>query len=132
MSTDEYAVVIEVFTERHFIKGFSKKYKKAWDVTIRALVEEVQRAEALIGRNSYMETIVNVDCVRIIKMEFRVAGTHESRRMSGNCCIVALHSDTKTAFILLVYCKTDVRGSRETDWWREMVRDTYPRYKHLL
>ena len=132
MSTDEYAVAIEAFAERHFIKGFSKKYRKAWDVTFRAIIEEVQRAEALLGRNAYMETIANGDGVRIIKVEFRVAGTHESRHTSGNRCIVALHSDTMTAFILLVYCKTDVRGSRETDWWQGIVRDNYPQYSKIV
>jgi hypothetical protein len=132
MSTDEYAVVIEAFAERHFIKGFSKKYKKAWGITLRAIIEEVQRAEALIGRNACMETISNVHGVRIIKMEFRVAGTHESRHTSGNRCIIALHADNMTAFVLLVYCKTDVRGSRETDWWQRMVRDNFSRYKHLI
>lgn len=131
MST-EYAVVIEEFANTHFIKTFSRKYKKAWDITIRAIVEEVQRMDALIGMNSYVETITAVDAIRIVKMEFRVAGTNESRRRSGNRCIVALHTDTMTAFILLVYGKTDVRGARETDWWKNTVRQTYARYAKVV
>ena len=131
MST-EYAVVIEKFAERHFIKLFEKKYKKNWDITLRAIIAELQRIEALIGHNAYIETICDAGDVKILKMEFRVAGTQESRHGSGNRCVVAIHKDTGVASILIVYGKTDVRGHRETDWWKSVVRDNYPQYRKLL
>ena len=128
MST-EYAVVIESFAERHFIKGFAKKYKKAWDVTLRAIMEELRRSDALLGQGNSIETIVDQSHIKIIKTEFRVASTKESKHSSGNRCIVALHTETMAAFVLLVYCKTDVRGSHETAWWQGIVRDNYPQYR---
>lgn len=132
MSTD-CSVVIEKFAERHFIKLFEKKYgEKKWRITFQAIVEEMRRVEALIGKNSYIETICSNERVKILKVEFRVAGTEQSRHGSGNRCIVAWHEDMATVRVLLVYGKTDVRGGRETDWWKATVREHYPQYQAML
>ena len=127
-----YAVVIEAFAERHFIKSFAKKYRKNWEITLKAVVEELQRIDGLVGKTNIAETITDVDDVRIIKTEFRVVGTNESRHNSGNRCIIAVHTQTKTACVLLVYCKTDVRGSRENDWWKSLIRENYGQYKQII
>lgn len=131
MSTD-CSVVIEKFAERHFIKLFEKKYKRKWEVTERAILDMLRRIEALVGTNSYIETICASGSVTMLKVEFRVAGTEQSRHGSGNRCIVAWHTDTATVRILLVYGKTDVRGARETDWWKDMVRENYLHYRAML
>jgi len=128
----EYAVVFEKFAESHYIKLFEKKHKKGWAITRQAVTAELQRIEALIGRNAYIEVICDRDGIKILKMEFRVAGTQESRHGSGNRCIIALREEISTAFVLLVYGKTDVRGSRETDWWKAMIREHYPEYGKLF
>ncbi|MBI2409679.1 hypothetical protein HYV30_01395 [Candidatus Kaiserbacteria bacterium] len=128
MSTDPYGVEVSKYAERHFISSFRKKYKGAWDITWRAVEEELKRIETLIGINNYVETIVDRKNILICKTEFRVAGTKESRHGSGNRCIIAVHKDKKLVRVLLVYGKGDVSGSRETDWWKGEVRDNYPDY----
>ncbi|KKW23233.1 MAG: hypothetical protein UY70_C0027G0012 [Candidatus Kaiserbacteria bacterium GW2011_GWB1_52_6] len=127
--SSKYAVVIESFAERHFIKFFAKKYKKNWDLTMAAIEEEMQRIDALIGQTNIAETIISENDVRIVKTEFRVVGTQDSRHTSGNRCIVAVHDKVQTARVLLVYGKTDVRGSRETDWWKGLIRNNYLQYR---
>jgi len=128
MST-KYAVVIEPFAESHFVRLFAKKYKKHWDATLAAIQDQLQRIDALIGQTNIAETIISENDVRIVKTEFRVVGTHEARHTSGNRCIVAVHDKTQTVCVLLVYCKTDVRGSRETNWWKGLIHDNYPQYR---
>lgn len=128
MSTDPYGVEVAKYAERHFISSFRKKYKGAWDITWRAIEEELKRIETLIGINNYVETVADRKNVLICKTEFRVAGTKESRHGSGNRCIVAIHKDKKLVRVLLVYGKGDVSGSRETDWWKGEVRNNYPDY----
>ncbi len=129
MSTsDPYVVEVEKYAERHYIAGFKKKYKGTWDITWRAVEEELKRIETLIGINNYVETIVGKDGVLICKTEFRVAGTNESKHGSGNRCIVAIHKNRKLVRVLLVYGKGDVGGSRETDWWKGEIRDNYRDY----
>lgn len=127
----EYVARIEPFAERHYVKSFAKKYKGAWEITLKGLLAEFKNFEVLILKSN-ATTIVHAETIRIFKVDFRVHGTKESRRSSGNRYIVALHTDTVDARILLVYCKTDVRGSRETDWWKGLIRDNYPQYKRLL
>ncbi|MEK7098787.1 MAG: hypothetical protein AAB908_02705 [Patescibacteria group bacterium] len=131
MST-RYAVIIELFADRHFVRSFAKKYKKKWDVTLGAITEELQRIDDLIGKTNIAETITSVGDVRIVKTEFRVVGTNESRHNSGNRCIIAVHAQTKTVCVLLVYCKTDIRGSRENDWWKSLIRENYSQYKQMV
>lgn len=127
----EYGVVFEPFTQRHYIKNFAKKYKAAWVATETYLRLEFTKIDLLFLK-SIAETISDSEKFKICKTEFKVAGTDVSRHGSGNRCIVAIHKDEMVVHVLLVYCKTDVQGHRETDWWQAMIRDNFPLYWHLL
>jgi len=129
----KHSVVIEKFSERHYIKKFKKKYKKAWDITQCSLVEQFQRIEALIQETSIAEIIAKKDDIQIIKTEFRIAGTKESAKGSGNRCIIALHKDTQTVKVLLVYHKNDLAGDgNETSKWKKCIRENYVEYKEII
>lgn len=130
MST-EYVVIVESFADRHFIKNFEKKYKGAWSVTWKAIEEELKRFDSLLA-TSITETIVDGKSIKICKTEFRIARTRESRKSSGNRCIIAVHKDTSTVHILLVYHKNDLGTSNETARWKELIKRSYPEYRELL
>jgi hypothetical protein len=130
MSTN-YAVLVEHFAERHYIKNFEKKYKSAWCITWSAVVEELKRLDSLVN-TSVAEKICGNSVVEIYKTEFRVAGTRESRKASGNRCIVALCSDTQTIHVLLVYHKNDIGNGNETAKWKSIILENYPEYKQIL
>ncbi|MFZ3055061.1 MAG: hypothetical protein WA091_03750, partial [Minisyncoccales bacterium] len=71
--------------------------------------------------------------VKIVKTEFKIAGSKESAKTSGNRCIVAWHKNDNLVFILLVYGKTDLSsGNKETNEWKRMIRDNYPQYEDLF
>ena len=129
MSTS-YAIIIEEYAKRHYIKNFEKKYKGAWDVTLCAIIEELKRFDSLLN-TSIAETISTIGDMRICKTEFRVHGTKESKKLSGNRCIVAVNTKTSTVHILLVYNKNDFGDGNETSQWKTMVRKNYPTYKDL-
>lgn len=131
MSTN-YAVIVEKFAERHFISGFKKKYKGAWDVTWNAVHEEFKRIDTLIGQTNIVETITDQEGVRICKTEFRVHGTQESRHSSGNRCIVVVNKNTCVVHVLLMYGKTDLNGNNETVQWKNLVRENYPEYSKIV
>ena len=106
----DYEVVIESFAERHFIKTFSKKYKKAWDFTISALIREFQSFDVILQK-SIAEPITDRKAnVVICKTEFKISGTQESRHSSGNRCIVAIHKDINKVCVLLVYHKNNLNS----------------------
>lgn len=129
MSTSvNYIVEIEKYTERHFIASFRKKHRNAWEVTWTSLEEQFKRIDTLIGVNNFVETIFSCSDFLICKTEFRIAKTNESRHASGNRCIIAVHKSKKIVKVLLVYGKTDVKGSRETEWWQSIIRENYPDY----
>jgi hypothetical protein len=118
MSTNsDYIVVVEDYAKRHYIKGFEKKFP-TWDKTLSSLVEIFSRfdSEALgqrLGLLKYNRT--KTKC--LYKFEFReVSQTTKSHKTSGNRLVLLCDHDTKFIYILLVYQKSDIRGSGETTW----------------
>jgi len=126
-----YSVEIERFAERHFIKKFQKKHKNAWDITWRAIVEEFKRIDSLLN-TSIAQTIIDVNNIKIIKTEFRIAGTKQSRKGSGNRCIITVHRDTNTVYVLLVYHKNNLEKGNETVKWKQIIKENYKQYKDLF
>lgn len=130
MST-KYSVNIEKYCERHFIKAFEKKYGRAWDITIETLIREFQSFEVLTVK-TIAEMIVKDSDIEIYKVEFKIAGTNQSRHGSGNRCIVAMHKDTSIINVLLVYHKNDLGDGNETAKWKQMVKENYNQYCNLF
>lgn len=129
----KHNVVMAPFTERHFIRSFARKYRGAWDKTLRGLLLEFAYPD-ILSEKSIAETICasSDNNVKIYKTEFKIIGTEVSRHGSGNRCIVAVHKGTCTVHILLVYHKNDLRGSNETASWKALIRDNYPEYAGIL
>lgn len=125
------SVTIEQFADSHFVKTFAKKYKQHWDRTLLSIIDGLERIELLLLTNR-AETICDVGAIKIIKTEFRVDGTKDSAKSSGNRCIVAWHIDKQAVVVLLVYSKTDIAGRNETTTWKSLVRDNYREYNGLL
>lgn len=130
MSTN-YTVVIQPLAERHYFKNFSRKYKGAWDITWRAIGEELRRFDSLLT-TTIAEVITCNGNIRIAKTEFRVAGTRESRKTSGNRCIVAVHQDIGVIKLLLIYHKSDLGDGNETAKWKQIIKDNYADYCGML
>ena len=128
----KYGVVFERFAETHFIKKFVRKYKGAWDKTREGLLLEFSFVEILFEKKIAETISISRDGeIRICKTEFRVAGTEVSRHASSNRCIIAIHAESKTVRVLLVYTKTDIGGKNETAKWKAIVKKNYPEYNFL-
>jgi hypothetical protein len=130
MSID-YSVTIEKYATRHFIKSFEKKYGRAWDITIEALTRELQSLEILLLK-TIAEMIVERTDIGICKVEFKVAGTDQSRHGSGNRCIVSVNDGSGLIRILLLYHKNHLGNGNETIKWKQIIKENYPEYKGLL
>jgi hypothetical protein len=126
-----FSVTVEPFAERHYIKSFEKKYKQYWDITLQAILAELARIDALLLTDK-AETISDVNGIKIVKTKFKIAGSKDSAKSSGNRCIVAWHEDSQVVKILLVYGKTDLGSGKETSAWKQIIKDTYPDYRNLL
>jgi hypothetical protein len=126
-----YSVSIEPFAERHFIKSFAKKYKNHWEVTLRAIIAELERIDMLL-HTSRAEVIIDGGAVKIIKTQFRVDRSKESAKTSGNRCIVGWHQQKQYVSVLLVYSKTDLSGTNETAEWQRLVKENYVEWRELF
>lgn len=126
-----FSVQIGKFAERHYIKTFEKKYKSHWDITLRAIIAELEHIDVLISTDK-AETIKDVGGLKVVKTKFRVAGTKESAKTSGNRCIVLWDIEKRNVILLLVYGKTDLSGRNETAEWIRLVKDGYPEYCDLV
>lgn len=125
------SVQIESFAESHFVKLFKKKYKDHWDRTLESVKEGLERIDILLATDK-AETICDAGTIKIIKTKFRIDGSKESAKTSGNRCIVAWHVERQHVSVLLVYSKTDIISRVETATWKKLVKDNYPEYKHIL
>jgi len=126
-----FFVQIEDFAKRHFLNSFEKKYKNKWDLTLRAIIAELERVDSLL-LTSRAETITDAGSIKIIKTQFRVVDTKESAKTSGNRCIVAWNKEKQMVSILLVYGKTDLSGKNETSEWKNLVRENYSQYSKII
>lgn len=127
----KFTVQIEIFAQNHFIKLFKKKYKDHWDTTQESIEKGLERIDLLITTDK-AETICDAGTIKIIKTQFRIDGSKESAKTSGNRSIVAWHVDKQYVSVLLVYGKTDITSRNETATWKKLVKENYPEYKKLI
>jgi len=127
----KYSVNIKQYDERHYIKSFAKKYGRAWDITIETLIRELQSFDILLERK-IAEMITGNANIKICKVEFKIAGSNQSRHGSGNRCIAVVHKDVSSINVLLIYHKNDIGDGNETAKWKQIIKDNYSEYRGLL
>jgi len=72
------------------------------------------------------ETIHVSDVGRIIKLYFKIAGTKDSAKGSGNRAVVFLDDKLYVARVLLIYSKEEICEPNETTKWQKIVNDQFP------
>lgn len=125
-SSRNYEVSVESYATRHYIKGFEKKYKSAWDITLRALKAEIAHIDTVTAETDRAEVIHTCESYKIVKLYFRVAGTNQSAKASGNRAIIYVDESAMACRLLLVYSKNDIAPPNETQKWENMVKAEFP------
>jgi len=136
MSTNEYSVFIEKFTESHFCRGFEKKCRgKQWEITLKAIKSMLERYDNLAPNHKSTTSKLDVICpcgeYIIIKLDFTIAGSNVSAKSSGNRVMAVVNSKLKIIKILLVYSKNDISQPNETAKWKKMIARNYEEFKEL-
>lgn len=119
MST-RYTVLIHEYAQKHYIKSFKKKYVSKWDITLKAIVFQLESVDELSNTN-FFEKIHVYENYYIAKVEFAVAGTQESKKSSGCRYIVKVSKNESLAELLLIYHKNDADMKNETRWWEKHI-----------
>lgn len=133
---NEYAIFIEEFAQRHYIKSFVKKYKgKQWEITLSAIRSILSRYDNIAPNNQSSDSKLDIICLcneyTIIKLDFSVAGTQISAKSSGNRVVAAVDTKNKFIKILLVYSKNEIGPPNETIKWKKLISEYYPEFKEL-
>jgi hypothetical protein len=121
-----FSVKVESFCDRHYIKDFKKKYKtKRWNLTLQGIEDICRNPLQVIAQTDVLETIIDLGDQMICKGKFKVFGTKQSAKSSGNRFIVVINKQLQLSRVLLIYGKYHVKASNETDWWKKIVRNNY-------
>lgn len=98
---------------------------------MKAIQAEFERIDSLLLTDK-AEIIYDSVKLKIIKTQFKIAGTNESAKGSGNRCIIAWYPEKQFVSVLLVYCKTDLSGHNETAEWKKIIINSYSEYSEIL
>jgi hypothetical protein len=131
MEVQNYSVVFDPFTERNYIKSFSKKYKTAWEKTEQDIAEVCKRIDTMLEYSRADLISINLH-YKLVKLDFAVEGTHISPKSSGNRCILSVDEDIRRVTVLLVYSKNDIGQPNETQKWQTVIKSQYPKIWALL
>jgi len=127
MSTGgRYLVQFDPYTKNHFIKSITKRYSsRQWQATRKSLEFVLEHIDQHILTDK-ARTIHASDVSRIVKLYFKIAGTKDSARGSGNRAIVFLNDKLCVARVLLIYSKKEICEPNETVKWQKVIDDQFP------
>ena len=122
----DYRIVFSVYAERHFLKGFTKKYPgKQWQVTQQSIFDSLRRIHTIQQTQQADELKAGPECI-LFKYDFAVAKTNVSAKTSGNRCIVFLDCKSLQGTVLLIYGKTDLpKNQSETQFIMRTVENEF-------
>lgn len=122
-----YNVSFSSYSVRHYEKSFAKKYKTHWTHTKVAITETARHIDMML-QYQRADLIKAEGDLKLVKLDFAVAGTKISPKSSGNRAILVINERLHYVDILMLYHKNDVVGNNETAWWIGVVRDNFPEY----
>lgn len=128
MFTDNYRVLFEDYSKRHYIKKFKNDYGNQWFVTRKALVAQFAHIDQLVlnGRTNPPIHRTDDNMEWIIKHEFAVAGRNQSAKKSGNRVILYVNHNDRTVRVLLLYHKDHLsKSASETATWRGIIKQEF-------
>lgn len=125
-----FGVIILDYAKRHFLKRFEKDYKgKIWDLTLESIKQDLSRlgfTNNKTQKTSQIDELKYIDGHWLCKYDFRIAGSKQSTKDSGNRAIIHIDKNIKTIQILLIYNKTDLpKNIKETDYIYRVIEEEY-------
>lgn len=128
MFTNNYRVLFENYSERHYTKKFKKDYGNQWLVTRKALVAQLSHIDQLVlnGRTNPPIHRTEDNKEWIVKHEFAVAGRKQSAKSSGNRAILYVNHNERVVRVLLLYHKNHLgKDTNETAIWQNIVKQEF-------
>lgn len=119
-----FQVYFSDYSKNHFLKKFKKKYPgKQWQLTEESIRQDLSRINF-----SDLQTSQQIDelwwdkTIWTFKYDFRIAGTKESTKSSGNRLVGVIDVKKNLIEIVVIYNKTDLPSNvSETQYIRKIA-----------
>lgn len=130
-SNDLLSVKFASYALKHYLADFKKKYKgKQWDLTELSIKEDLSRLRMINNTTQLSEQIDELkysNNMWLAKYDFKIAGTKQSTKSSGNRCILFIDNDKNSIDILLIYNKNNLpKNKKETKYIMDVILENYP------
>ena len=137
LSSILFDVSYREYAKSHFQKEFQKKYKgKQWEKTESSVFEDLKRLRKVNNttqQSSQIDELKHKDEYWLFKYDFRIAGTNQSTKSSGNRIIGFIDNKQNKIEILLIYNKTDLpKNKAETQYIFDVISENYPEINQLF
>ena len=125
-----FNVSYKEYAKSHFLKEFEKKYKgKLWEKTESSIFEDLARLRMINNttqQSSQIDQLKHKDEYWLFKYDFRIAGTNQSTKSSGNRIVGFINNSEDKLEILLIYNKTDLpKNKKETQYIEDTISENY-------
>lgn len=136
-STILFNVTFSDYSKSHYKKEFEKKYKgKIWEKTESSILEDLKRLRIqnnTTQKSSQIDQLNHKGEYWLFKYDFKIAGTNESPKTSGNRIIGLIDNKFNAIKILLIYAKTDLpKNKGEKAFGDEIIKNIYPEISELF
>ena len=119
-----FQVIFSDYSKNHFLKKFKKKYPgRQWPLTEESIKQDLSRINFNdIQSSQQIDELWSDDKLWVFKYDFRVAGTKESTKSSGNRLVGIIDLATNLITIIVIYHKTDLPGNiGETQYINKLI-----------
>ena len=125
-----FNVTYKEYAKSHFLKEFEKKYKgKQWEKTESSIFEDLKRLRVennTTQQSSQIDQLKHKNQYWLFKYDFRIAGTNQSTKSSGNRIVGFIDNKENKLEILLIYNKTNLpKNKKETQYIEDTVSENY-------
>lgn len=125
-----FEVIFPSYVENHYRKDFTKKYKgEQWIRTENSFVEDLKRLRVETNttqKSKQIDQLKYKNLYWLFKYDFRIAGTKESTKTSGNRIVGFIDYKLNKIQILIIYNKTHLpKNKSETSYIEETVKSNY-------
>lgn len=131
VSSNPFLVSYRDYARTHFRKEFEKNYKgKQWEKTENSFYEDLRRIRMpnnTTQKSMQIDQLKYKDNYWIFKYDFRIAGTNQSTKSSGNRIVGFIDYKSNKLEILLIYGKNDLpKNMGETAFIEQTTKNVYP------
>lgn len=125
-----FSVKFTSYAEKHYLNNFKKKYKgKIWEFTELSIKEDLSRLRTINNttqKSNQIDELKYYDNTWLAKYDFKIAGSNQSTKSSGNRCILYINNNEDIIEILLIYNKTDIpKNKKETKYIMDEISNNY-------